>query len=104
MTFPIAPQVAAGFPAAFGYRFPAEWDPHYATWLSRPHKEESWPGKLDTVYPIFSRFVAELAKGEYVHINVNDPETQALAAEQLRSAGADMSKVRFAATTALPFW
>jgi hypothetical protein len=25
--------------------FPAEFAPHTATWLSWPHKEESWPGK-----------------------------------------------------------
>ncbi len=27
-----------------GYRFPAEWAPQEALWLSWPHKEASWPG------------------------------------------------------------
>src|SRR6185295_3044126 len=27
-------------PRSLGYRMPAEWEPHEATWLSWPHKEE----------------------------------------------------------------
>ena len=33
-------------PKEKGYYFPAEFAPHVATWLSWPHKEESWPGKM----------------------------------------------------------
>ena len=28
------------------YRMPAEWEPHRATWISWPHHEPDWPGKL----------------------------------------------------------
>jgi agmatine deiminase len=38
-------------PKSQGYTFPAEWEEHEATWLSWPHKEESWPGKLEEIYP-----------------------------------------------------
>ncbi|HEX5025468.1 MAG TPA: hypothetical protein VFV68_09350, partial [Agriterribacter sp.] len=34
-------------PKKLGYYFPAEFAPHCATWLSWPHKEASWPGKLN---------------------------------------------------------
>ena len=53
-----------------GYRFPAEWEPHEATWLTCPHHDDSFPGKLESVYPSYMRFVAEIAKSEKVRINV----------------------------------
>jgi hypothetical protein len=31
-------------PAALGYRMPAEWEPHEATWLAWPHERTDWPG------------------------------------------------------------
>src|ERR1700761_9142093 len=59
-------------PAHSGYYFPAEFSRHAATWLSWPHKEASWPGKIQAIYPHYSQFVKELAKGEAVRINVGD--------------------------------
>lgn len=59
-------------PAALGYRMPAEWEPHRATWLAWPHKEDSWPGKLTSVVPIWVEMVRWLVRGEEVHILVND--------------------------------
>ena len=53
-----------------GFRFPAEWEPHVATWLTYPHSDDSFPGKLRCVYPKYLRFVAEIAKSEKVRINV----------------------------------
>ena len=53
-----------------GYHFPAEWEPHEATWLSYPHHDDSFPGKLESVYPSYMRFIAEIAKSEKVRINV----------------------------------
>ena len=37
-------------PKQQGYTFPAEWVKHEATWLSWPHKEASWPDKIETIY------------------------------------------------------
>ena len=51
-----------------GYRWPAEWEPHAATWLSWPHKEASWPGKFELVPPIFAEMVRALVPGERVEI------------------------------------
>lgn len=61
-----------GAPAARGYRMPAEWTPHQATWISWPHKRESWPGKFGPVEPVMVRAVAALATSEPVRINVLD--------------------------------
>ncbi len=56
---------------------PAEWSPHAGTWLSWPHKRESWPGKFETVEPVMVQAVAALAPGETVHINVLDAAHEA---------------------------
>jgi agmatine deiminase len=55
-------------PAAFGYRMPAEWEPHAATWLAWPHKRESWPGKFEPIPPLYAHLVRTLAEFEPVHI------------------------------------
>jgi len=62
----------AGGPAAAGYAMPAEWSPHQATWISWPHKRDSWPGKFEPVEPVMAEFVAALSRSEMVRINVLD--------------------------------
>ncbi|MEY2542359.1 MAG: agmatine deiminase, partial [Verrucomicrobiota bacterium] len=45
-------------PAALGYRMPAEWEPHAATWLSWPRREGiSFPGSFDRVLPALRAMV-----------------------------------------------
>ena len=61
-------------PKELGYYFPAEFALHRATWLSWPHKEASWPGKIHTIYPSYVQFIKELVKGELVRINIVDEE------------------------------
>jgi agmatine deiminase len=78
-----------------GFTFPAEWEKHTATWLSWPHKEESWPGKIGLIYGKYAEFVREIAKGELVRINVADEQMQAFAKLQLEMVGVDMSKIEF---------
>jgi agmatine deiminase len=82
-------------PAQLGYYFPAEWAPHAATWLSWPHKEASWPGKIETVFGVYSQFIKELAEGEEVCINVNDESMREFALQHLERAGADLSQIKF---------
>lgn len=82
-------------PAHLGYTFPAEFAKHEATWLSWPHKEASWPGKINSIYPNYSQFVKYLAMGEYVRINVADAVMENFAKEHLQKAGVNMEKVQF---------
>lgn len=82
-------------PKQLGYYFPAEFAPHAATWLSWPHKEASWPGKINAIYPYYSRFVKELALSEKVCINVNDEAMKAFALACLTKAGADLASIEF---------
>ncbi|MCX7984666.1 MAG: agmatine deiminase family protein [Bacteroidetes bacterium] len=61
-----------GTPKQLGYRFPAEWEPQAATWLSWAHKEESWPGKFEPIPYIYTNIVRTIAQFQHVHINVVD--------------------------------
>jgi agmatine deiminase len=48
-------------PATLGYRMPAEWEPHAATWLSWPRREGiSFPDSFDRVLPALRAMVAAL--------------------------------------------
>ncbi|MFT4094405.1 MAG: agmatine deiminase family protein [Niabella sp.] len=82
-------------PNQLGYYFPAEWHLHEATWLSWPHKEASWPDKIDTIYPYYTQFIKELTKGEAVRINVADKTMQDFATKHLLAKEVDLSKVKF---------
>jgi len=67
--------------SAQGYRMPAEWEPHEATWLSWPHREGiSFPDSFDSVMPAFVQMVDALRESEKVRINVLDYDQE----EQVR--------------------
>ena len=82
-------------PKELDYYFPAEWHNHTATWLSWPHKEESWPGKIETIYEPYTKFVKLVSEGEFVCINVLDEAMKAFATNHLLAAGVDMNKIKF---------
>ena len=82
-------------PKKAGYAFPAERAKHEATWLSWPHKEASWPGKIETIYEPYCQFIKIVAEGEKVRININDDETKAFAIQELEKVGADLANVEF---------
>ncbi|WP_026902619.1 agmatine deiminase family protein [Pedobacter glucosidilyticus] len=77
------------------YYFPPEWAPHEATWLSWPHKEASWPGKIDSIYKPYAQFIQILSLTEKVRINVRDEEMKAFALQHIEAAGADLSQIEF---------
>ncbi len=77
------------------FHFPAEWAKHTATWLSWPHKEESWPGKINLIYPKYCEFIKILTGGELVRINVADEQMETFAKQQLQMAGADLNRIEF---------
>jgi agmatine deiminase len=83
------------FPKQKGFHFPAEWHKHTATWLSWPHKEESWPGKIGLIYPKYCEFIKILTEGELVRINVADEQMMAFAKQQLTVAGVNLNRVEF---------
>ena len=72
-------------------RWPAEWEPHEATWLSWPHNRETWPGCLDAVEAVFGLLVRELSYRERVCINVADDAMAERVQAVLRGAGVEAS-------------
>jgi len=71
-------------PAALGYRMPAEWEPHAATWLSWPRREGiSFPDSFDRVMPTLRAMVDALIESEQVCINISNGAHEAEAREVL---------------------
>ncbi|WP_288371898.1 agmatine deiminase family protein [uncultured Algoriphagus sp.] len=85
----------AATPAELGYYFPAEFAPQESMWLSWPHKEASWPGKIEKIFAPYSQFIREVAKGQKVNINVADEATKSFALAHLEKAGVDLNNVHF---------
>jgi agmatine deiminase len=73
-------------PKELGFYFPAEFAPQRALWLSWPHKEESWPGKIHTIYHSYCEFILQVADHQKVCINVKDESMKAFALAQLKNA------------------
>jgi len=83
-------------PTALGYRMPAEWEPHAATWFTWPRPEGiSFPDKYDTVPPVYARLIRELTEVEEVNINVWHAEMENWVRELLLKHGAPLENVRF---------
>lgn len=82
-------------PADLGFRMPAEWGPHAATWTSWPSDDGLWEGQLDAVRAEFAVFLGALSRFEDVVVNVTDEAAHRDALERLRGAGADVGRIRF---------
>lgn len=82
-------------PKELGYYFPAEWSKHESTWLSYPHNENSWPDKINTIFPSYNLFIKELAKNEIVNINILSQEMKDRVNDELIALNVNMSNIRF---------
>jgi agmatine deiminase len=82
-------------PLEVGYRMPAEWEPHEATWLAWPHEISDWPGKFATVQWVYGEIVRHLSAMEKVRILVQNAEAEQKAKRVLKKCGAQMAAVEF---------
>jgi agmatine deiminase len=82
-------------PATLGYRMPAEWEPHAATWLAWPHERSDWPGKFAPVPWVYGEVVRYLSRVETVSILIEDAAAEKAARAVLRKSGARMEGVEF---------
>ena len=82
-------------PAAQGYRMPAEWEPHAATWLAWPHNPTDWPGKLEPIHWVYGEIVRKLTVGETVRLLVHSPHIERKAREVLKRARVNLKRVEF---------
>ena len=79
-----------------GYRMPAEWEPHAATWLSWPRPDGiSFPDAYDRVQPALAAMVDALADSEPVNINVCDAAHEKVVRKVLQKQQARATHVTF---------
>ncbi|MGH9889373.1 MAG: agmatine deiminase family protein, partial [bacterium] len=69
------------------YRFPGEFEPHDATWISWPHHEPDWPGKLEPIPWVYAEIVRVLHERERVEILCNDDAVRDAAQMHLAAHG-----------------
>jgi agmatine deiminase len=82
-------------PAALGYRMPAEWEPHAATWLAWPHYHGDWPGKFEPIPWVYAEIVRNLARHERVELIVNNAAAARQARRVLERGDALAKNIRF---------
>lgn len=82
------------YPSAQGYRMPAEWETHSATWLAWPHNLETWDASaLPGVEQTYLTMIRALVTGEDVHILVSDAATLESVENKIRNAGISLDQV-----------
>lgn len=83
-------------PRELGYRMPAEWEPHQATWLTWPRPDGiSFPDKYDTVPPVYAELIKHLVEVEEVNINVWNAEMEEWVRGLLAKEHTPLERVRF---------
>jgi agmatine deiminase len=82
-------------PAKLGFRMPAEWEPHEATWIAWPHCRQDWPGKFATIPWVYAEIVRHLQASERVHVLVNDARAEQRARQLLSRANVDLNGIVF---------
>jgi agmatine deiminase len=83
-------------PRELGYRMPAEWEPHHATWLTWPRPDGiSFPDKYDTVPPVYAELIKHLVEVEEVNINVWNAEKEEWVRGLLQKEKTPLDRVRF---------
>ena len=75
-------------PAHSGFRMPAEWHPHHATWLTWPKDPETWPDRVPQVETIYLDMIAALTPHEIVNLLVDDKQTEHAIRERISTATA----------------
>jgi len=82
-------------PLELGYRMPAEWEPHEATWLAWPHNPEDWPGKFSSIPWLYAEIVRLLAARERVHLIVENAAMVRRVRSMLERSGANLDRVSY---------
>ena len=80
-------------PKSLGYHFPAEWEKHEATWLTWPYLDDSFPGKVEVVYPFYLEFMKQISLGEKIRINVPDEHQKLVLTQMLELTDVDLNQV-----------
>jgi len=82
-------------PRTLGFRMPAEWEPHAATWLAWPHNEDDWPGRFEPIPWVYAEIIRKLSAVERVQILVPHEALRETARRILEKVGANLAAVDF---------
>lgn len=82
-------------PGSLGFRMPAEWEPHEATWLAWPHELTDWPGKFAPIPWAFAEIVRHLARVERVYLLVEHRSAESRVKAILAKSHVNLDAVRF---------
>ena len=85
-----APEPSIDTPTSLGYRMPAEWETHAATWVAWPQNKDDWPDKFGPIPWVYAEIVRLLAGAEPVNILVDGRRAEKRATERLERAGIDL--------------
>lgn len=81
--------------AEIGFRLPAEWEDHAATWLAWPHESNDWPEKFPAIPFVYSEIIKNLASFELVKIIVPNQLSPNAVSNFLFQAGANLDNITF---------
>ncbi|HEY1939326.1 MAG TPA: agmatine deiminase family protein [Candidatus Angelobacter sp.] len=95
MARPQSSEELTPIPRSLGYRMPAEWEPHAATWLAWPHNRSDWPGKFDAIPWVFADIIRHLARVEDINLIVASAREKQTAREILKRSHVEMKRVKF---------
>ncbi len=82
-------------PHTLGYRMPAEWEPHAATWLAWPHEPTDWPGKFEAVPWVFAEVARHLQDAERIRVIVSGKPEEAAAKSVFKRSAVNLKQVDF---------
>ena len=85
---------SAVLPAELGYTFPAEWEPHVATWLGWPHNANDWPGKFEIIPWIYGEMVRKISAGENIRLIIRHDKDKQFARHIFKHVGVDQKKYK----------
>jgi len=91
-------------PAALGYRMPAEWHPHAATWLTWPKDPVTWPDRVPAVQEIFLQFIDALTPHERVCLLVDSAAVAGDVRERCRGRAAQIDNLQCVEVQTVDSW
>lgn len=82
-------------PGQHGWRMPAEWQPHQATWIAWPQRPGDWPGRFTPIPWVYAEIVRLLSHAEMVNILVDDARAEQKARSILAQTDVDCQRIHF---------
>ena len=76
-------------------RWPAEWEPHTATWIGWPHHRPDWPDKFEPIPWVYAEIVRALHRHEPVEILCHTEQVREDAIAACRAHDVDLARCRF---------